>query len=569
MSQRTLRRLRDLLIVALLAAGVAGAQTGPVVKFAGPVNQDGCPFCCEFSCQQTPTPTPEVDAQGRRVYRRSTGQFLLVVEGGLGTSNRNPGTEGVFSGGTVLSITNASGKPSLMVLSDHNLGNGSLQVDCRTEPLGGVRGFPALDFDAGADVTTALADMACHFELATSSMFACTRDAFGNFAFVSPQSVRQFCFQVSNVTEFPDGRSTVAVQLRDTSGNLGPRYEFVVVVDPNATSPTPTRTPTATPTPLPANIAGAIRYYANARAVPGATVRATGAATQNATTQSTGAYFLSNLRTGGTVTVEPRKVGDFGSPSAISALDAAYTLQAVAGTRTFDARQRLACDVTGNGSLSALDAANILQRQVGLLPRFSAAVRCDSDWLFDPVATAGAGRRLITPLLTATSCRRGAIAYEPLSGDQGAQDFVGIVLGDCTGNWQPPAGALLARADRAATEVRLRVSRRTADGLLRVPIAVDADAPFNAVDLTLALGPGLRPAGVRPLKAAANALMVSNLNESGRVRIALASAEPLPPGGILVLDLQADEGAAPDVRLLRALVDDQPALATTGASRVQ
>ncbi|MFN8644746.1 MAG: hypothetical protein U0802_24930 [Candidatus Binatia bacterium] len=220
MSPPAPRRLPVLLVAALvLVAGGAVAQSGPVVKFAGAVGQDGCPFCCEFSCQQTPTPTPEVDAQGRPVFRRSAGQFLFVVEGAPGTANRQPGSEGIFSGGTVLPIVDPSGKPSLMAMADHDLGDGSPQVDCRTEPLGGVRGFPALDFNAGGDATTALAEMACHFELATSAMFACTRDRFGVFAFLNAQSSRQYCFQVSTVTAFPIGRTTVAVQLRDVSGN--------------------------------------------------------------------------------------------------------------------------------------------------------------------------------------------------------------------------------------------------------------------------------------------------------------------------------------------------------------
>ena len=123
-----------------------------------------------------------------------------------------------------------------------------------------------------------------------------------------------------------------------------------------------------------------------------------------------------------------------------------------------------------------------LQRQVGLLTRFSAATRCDSDWLFDPVATPGTGRRLITPLLTASTCRHGGIAYEPLSGDQTQQDFVGLLFGDCTGNWAPPGGAALsALAPGPEPDVRLRVSRRTADGLIRVPIAVDSPWPSRTL----------------------------------------------------------------------------------------
>ena len=567
---RPVRPVRDLLVlVALLTSTLATAQTGPPVRFAGPVNQDGCPFCCEFTCQTTPTPTPEFDGQGRRVFRRATGQFLMVVEAGLGTSNRNVGSEGVFSNNTIVSISDPSGKPSMMMLADHNLGDGSAKIDCRTLPLGGVKGFPALDFNAGSSATTAMVDMACRFEFAQSTTLGCTKDRFGNFAFLNSSSTRQFCFQVGNVSEFPLGRTTVALQLRDTSGNIGPRYEFVVVVDPaSAPTPPPTATPTPTATPRPAGIAGSIRYYSTTRAVPNATVRTNATPTRTAVSSASGAYAFTNLPPGN-VTIEPRKVGDFGSPVAITALDAAQVLQVIAGTRTFDANQRLACDVTGNGTLSSLDAANILQRQVGLLPRFAVANKCDSDWLFIPTATAGAGRRLIQPSITSATCQRGAIAYEPLTADQTQQDFLGILFGDCTGNWAPPAGAALqALAPGSSPDVRLRVTRRTSDGMMRVPIAVEAPGDYFSVDLTIALGPGLKAVSVRPLRAAANALMISNLNDPGRARIALASGVPLQSAAILVLDIAADEDAAPDVRLQRALVDDMPALSTTGASRV-
>ena len=212
-----MRVIREFLLVVVLVASAAGAQTGPPVRFAGPVNQDGCPFCCEFSCMLTPTPTPEFDPQGRPVFRRSIGQFLLVVEAGLGTSNRNAGSQGVFSGGsggTVVSITDPSGKPSLMALATRNLGNGSVQDDCRTEPLGGVPAFPALDFNAG-NVNTTLVETACHFELAQST----TRGNARQFNDLPPselEHVRQYCFQVSSSTEFPIGTTTVALQSATT-----------------------------------------------------------------------------------------------------------------------------------------------------------------------------------------------------------------------------------------------------------------------------------------------------------------------------------------------------------------
>ena len=71
------------------------------MRYFGAINQDGCDFCCEFTCQSTPTPAPEFDGQGRQIFRRSSGSFLIVAEAGLGISNRQVGSEGVYSAGAV------------------------------------------------------------------------------------------------------------------------------------------------------------------------------------------------------------------------------------------------------------------------------------------------------------------------------------------------------------------------------------------------------------------------------------------------------------------------------------
>ena len=52
--------------------------------------------------------------------------------------------------------------------------------------------------------------------------------------------------------------------------------------------------------------------------------------------------------TGGNSQVAPRKTSDGGA--AISALDAAYVLEALAGHRQLDPQQMLAADVTGDGT---------------------------------------------------------------------------------------------------------------------------------------------------------------------------------------------------------------------------
>lgn len=548
MHQSLRRACGILLVVCLLWPLGAAAQSGPVVRWAGAVDQDGCGSCCQFACLRTPTPTPEIDSLGRRVFRRTAGQFLLIVEAGPGTSARQPSSEGVFSGGALLPIAHVSGRPSLQVQSARNLGNGSLEVDCRTTPLGGVRGFPSLDFAAGSTVTTGLTDMACRFELATSTTTACTRDRYGNFAFLGSGTTRQFCFQVKTVDEFPDGVNVVAVQLRDTSGNLGPKKEFVVIVEPPSATPTPT--PTFTPTPKVARVAGSVRYYASNQPVPNTTLRLSGSGSSSTSSSTSGAYQLTHLAPV-TIAVDARKLGDVGTPPAISSLDASHVLQAIAGLRTFSTHQRLACDVTGNGTLSTLDASRILQRQVGVLSRFAVAEQCDSDWLFDPVTTSASDPRRIAPMIGTGTCQNGALVYEPLRNDKVAQDFAAILFGDCTGNWAPSSGASL-QAQRPA--VRLRVPRRPQSGMLRVPLVIDVDAPYNALDLTIRYrGEGLRPLRVRKLRGADGAMLVSNLAEPGRVRIALASATPIEPGGLLVVDFTYVERA--DIRVEQSLVE--------------
>lgn len=548
-------------MVLIVAAGPAAAQTGPVPRFVGLVDQDGCAGCCEFGCQLTPTPTPEVDGQGRRVFRHDTGTFLFVAEAGPGSSGRQAGSEGVYSGSTIQPILHSSGRPSLQVISANNLGNGSLKIDC---PLGGVKGFPnGLSFPPDQDVTTALIDMACRFEMISSGTGACTRDAFGAFAFMNHATTRQYCFQIPPPAQFPVGDTPVAVQFRDTAGNLGPRQEIVIRVAPGlgqAASPTPT--PTRTRTPIIANISGHIRYYSAAdRPVAAASVQLSGTALQNTPTSSTGDYMFSNLMPGN-ATVEPRKVGDFGSPNAITALDASWILQVVAGIRAFDSNQRLACDVTGNGTISALDATRILQRQVGLLPRLAVADLCNSDWVFRPVPGPAVNQRLIDAQISTGMCRRGAIALEPLVGNVTQQDFAGILFGDCTGNWQPasPGPAFRALAPAPHT-LRVRSARPAgSDGGLRLPMAVKGEDPYYSLDVTIAYdSEHLRPIAVRKLRAAGDALVISNLAGPGVVRIAVASAATMPSGiSIIAVDFEGT-GTGADVNVIQAMIDDLPA----------
>ncbi|HSP95911.1 MAG TPA: hypothetical protein VL049_01525 [Candidatus Dormibacteraeota bacterium] len=209
------------------------ALSGPVVSYAAAIAQDGCPFCCEYSCMLTPTPTPYIDENGRQVFVNHIGQFLLVVEARRGTSNSNPGTNlfpsGSDRGDLQVLVSEPIGDPSDPV------GFGSTRV-CDIgpppTPFGGVPGIDPPTFGADQSITDAIHDMQCRFSIQETTAVACTRDNFGNFAYLGANTRTQFCYQVPMTAAFQRGRTIVAIQLRDLAGNLGPRKEIVVDVEP-------------------------------------------------------------------------------------------------------------------------------------------------------------------------------------------------------------------------------------------------------------------------------------------------------------------------------------------------
>jgi glucose/arabinose dehydrogenase len=181
-------------------------------------------------------------------------------------------------------------------------------------------------------------------------------------------------------------------------------------------------------------IRGAVTYFAGARPVPGVDVRLLNGGVETRQTDASGAFEFTMLPKAPR-TLEPVKIGDRGA--GVSSLDAAHVQQEVIGRRSFDSYQQLACDVTGNGTISSLDAARITQLQIGMLARFPVADACASDWAFVPAPAAVAGQSLIEPMPSANPCQRGAIAYDPVMGNLTGQDFIAVLFGDCTGNWEP------------------------------------------------------------------------------------------------------------------------------------
>jgi len=163
------------------------------------------------------------------VFVRHSGTFLLVIEGQKGSSGIDPGTN-IFPFG--------DDRGDVQVLFSRDIGdpgNPNLICDKGPAPLpfGGVPGMDPPLFLPSIDVTQKIQDFSCRLSVQEDPSVACTRNKFGAFAFLSPTSRKQFCYQVPESTAFQFGVDTiVAIQLKDLAGNLGPKKEFVVRVVP-------------------------------------------------------------------------------------------------------------------------------------------------------------------------------------------------------------------------------------------------------------------------------------------------------------------------------------------------
>jgi len=295
-------------------------------------------------------------------------------------------------------------------------------------------------------------------------------------------------------------------------------------------------------------------YYSNNNLdVPSVQVDLTGPSSQTVRTNTLGDYGASNLPSG-VWNVAPEKSGGYGN--AISSLDAARVLQVIAGLTTFTPAQTLACDVTGDGTLSALDATKILQFSAGVINQLPVAALCHSDWLFNPVSTQGS---LVQPDVGGGACQTGAIVLNMQTGQATNQNFQGILFGDCTGNWTP-SGAALRQVAASGTAVHAANLRRAPGNRWRLPIYVETITPFQAVDVTVTYDANaLKLEKVDPAGAASEALLGVSNERTGVVSVSLASGNPIPTGGLVLMIEFSGIGSvdSPFVRLSSAEVDEQ------------
>lgn len=362
------------------------------------------------------------------------------------------------------------------------------------------------------------------------------------------------------------------------SGCASPTFSPTATLTPTSSSTatrtgtataTPSRTATDTPsvTPTPTfHLCGNIVYYAGGGPVPDIFVDGgpdvAGPVASTVTTDADGAFRMGGVPAG-PWSLRPRLVDSrLRLAAGLSSVDAVWIQQRVVRSRTFDARQMLAADTTGNGTLSSVDAVQVQRFLVSAIEHLPVAVECQSDWVFVPLA-GPAGNPTPIPPHTTAPCGVGAVAYASLSGSAAGQDFEAVLFGDVTGSWVASGGgasSLEALLDQVEGEgegegtgpvasvrpppcagadacVTVQPEALAVDGCASTQVVVTAAnlAEVHAVDLTIAVPGQVQVVSVEraELSLGRECSLVFNAADEA-LRISLACSRPIRGGGALV-----------------------------------
>ena len=274
-------------------------------------------------------------------------------------------------------------------------------------------------------------------------------------------------------------------------------------------------------------ISGKVNYGTSAtpKPVPGVMVKAEGTdGSLNLTfTDAAGNYSMTGLGDS-SYTITPSKTGAI---NGISGLDASMVAQHAAGIITLLPNQIIAGDASGNGTLSAFDASLIAQTAAGITNNGLAGT-----WKFAPPSR----------------------TYSTLNGNQTAQNFDAILVGDVTGNWTsvipPPPPPL---SEQASISTHATLSEATTQSTVTLPpVSVVSGATLtvpitttdltglgvNSYDFTLSFDSSVLQLESLPTDnidtLSSNFTIIVNTNVTGQISVSAFGTAPLTGAGTLL-----------------------------------
>ena len=280
--------------------------------------------------------------------------------------------------------------------------------------------------------------------------------------------------------------------------------------------------------------------YGNAAAPPkyvsNATVTGTGAPTVMTTTAAPGGtagqYSLSGFGSGSYTVSLSKTTGQ----NSITSNDAARIAQHVAGSLLLTTdNQKVTADVSGNGVVSSNDAA-LIARYVASL---GAPIGSTGQWRFylPPGPT--------FPVGASPTSRTYASVTSSITGD----DYVGLLIGEVTGNWAPgtarPADtrhSAVAIGSGPVKNIAVDLPQMAAstDKEVVIPVSVQgvADKEIISYEFDLRYDPSVIQPQADPINVAGTVSrglsVVTNAEEPGLLRVVVYGAMPIDDNGVLL-----------------------------------
>jgi len=293
-----------------------------------------------------------------------------------------------------------------------------------------------------------------------------------------------------------------------------------------------------------ASITGTVTY-GNAAAPPKyiSNVTVTGTGSQNVSTvtdppgATAGQYQLTGFGTGSYTVSLSKTTGQNG----INSFDAARIAQHVTGISLLaNDNQRVSADVTGNGNITSQDAAKIAQVVTGLP--------------FSPPNLTNTWRFFTTPGPTfPVGASPTSRTYPSIASNITGDDYIGLLIGDVTGNWNPTAARPGPNAEcgvrnaeckdigpeRGISVTLPEVSAGT-DKEIVIPVKVEGIADKNVIsyEFDLRYDPSvMQPVGdgVDVKGTISRGLsVVTNPTVPGLLRVVVYGAHPIDENGVLL-----------------------------------
>ncbi|MBC8527126.1 MAG: T9SS type A sorting domain-containing protein, partial [Candidatus Cloacimonetes bacterium] len=166
----------------------------------------------------------------------------------------------------------------------------------------------------------------------------------------------------------------------------------------------------------------------------------------------------------------------------LSATDASRVARFAVYLYEFNCLEMIAADVSMNGDISATDASRIARYSVLLIE----SLNDDGiDWVF---TTEPINECEDWPPIVYENTRE----YSPLDTDLTDEDFIGIRLGDVTGNWSQDVRMPLTQkssppgADPSEETTEIEAS---INSILRMPIVIEKETAIEGMDISIAFNP--------------------------------------------------------------------------------